>query len=361
MRVLIATDAWRPQVNGVVTTLTSLAQEAPRLGAEMAFLTPEGLPQFACPGYPEIRLAWPGRKHVAHTISRFSPDYIHIATEGPIGWAVRNYCLDLGLGFTTSFHTRFPEYARKIAGIPIHLSYRVVRWFHRHSSAVMVSTASLERELSGQGFPRLVRWSRGVDENLFKPRETRIFGESEKVFLFVGRVSREKNLEAFLDLDLPGRKVVVGDGPYLTTLRQRYPNALFTGRKSGSELADCYASADVFVFPSRTDTFGLVLLEAMASGLPIAAYPVTGPIDIVEHGRSGILDEDLGRAARIALSLDGSAARACARNYTWTNATRQFLENIATANPRQASARPPSYVRSSAVHRAQIRTKEPTP
>lgn len=337
MRVLLATDAWQPQVNGVVTTLANLAAEAPALGAEITFLTPEGLPQVACPGYPEIRLALPSHKHIARAVEKAAPDYVHIATEGPVGWAARRYCLGAGRLFTTSYHTKFPEYAKKIAGVPVSWAYRLERRFHSRSAAVMVSTASLEAELAAHGFRRLVRWSRGVDVNLFKPRPTRLFGTSEKVFLFVGRVSREKNLEGFLDLDLPGRKVVVGDGPYLDALRRRYTQVLFTGRKAGAELAACYASADVFVFPSRTDTFGLVLLEAMASGLPVAAFPVTGPIDVVEHGRSGILDEDLRRAALAALDLDGVAARASAMRFTWRQSARQFLENITNA----AAARSP--------------------
>lgn len=340
MRILIATDAWRPQVNGVVTTLVNLASEAGKLGAEIVFLTPDGLPQFACPGYPEIRLALPVPGHVARAVERTNPDFIHIATEGPIGWSTRRYCLRKGRPFTTSFHTRFPEYAKKIAGVPVSFAYRFERHFHRHSAAVMVATPSLEAELRTRGIVRLKRWSRGVDVELFKPRDARIFGRNEKVFLFVGRVSREKNIEAFLDLDLPGRKVVVGDGPCLGALKQRYRNVLFTGRKSGADLAVAYASADVFVFPSRTDTFGLVLIEAMACGLPIAAFPITGPIDVVEHGRSGILDEDLGRAARAALDLDGGSARACAKRFTWSNSARQFLDNITTAIARQQACLP---------------------
>lgn len=333
MRVLIATDAWHPQVNGVVTTLTRLGEEAALLGAEITFLTPDRFFKVSCPGYPEIGLALARRRAVAQAFAEVAPDFVHIATEGPIGWAVRRHCLMRGLRFTTSYHTKFPEYARKLLGIPSAWVYRLEKLFHGPSSGIMVSTPSLEAELRGHGFSRLMRWSRGVDIELFRPSDARLFGTAEPVFLFVGRVSREKNVSAFLDLDLPGRKVVVGNGPHLDELRRRYKDVLFTGRKTGADLAAAYASADVFVFPSLTDTFGLVLLEAMASGVPVAAYPVTGPIDVVENGRSGVLDDDLGRAARAALALDRNAARERALTFTWSQSTQQFLDNLTTAAP----------------------------
>ena len=332
MRVLVATDAWHPQVNGVVTTLSHLAAEAPRQGAEIRFITPQGFPQVSCPGYPEIRLALPLPSRVARIVAEASPDFIHIATEGPIGWSVRRYCMAHARPFTTSFHTRFPEYAAKIGGIPSAWVYWLERQFHRPSCGIMTATRPLEAELAGRGFSRLLRWSRGVDAELFKPSEVRLFGSDAPVFLYVGRVSREKNIEEFLDLDLPGRKVVVGAGPYLGELKRRYPDVTFAGRKRGADLAACYASADVFVFPSRTDTFGLVLLEALASGVPVAAYPVTGPIDVVENGKSGILDEDLGRAARGALGISRAAARKRALEFTWAECARQFLSNVASAS-----------------------------
>lgn len=332
MRILVATDAWHPQVNGVVQTLRRMQSEVTRHGAEIVILAPQAFRQLACPGYPEIRLAMASLASVTPMVEAIRPDRIHIATEGPIGWAVRAWCLRAGRPFTTSYHTKFPEYAARILGIPASWSYAVVKRFHSRSSGVMVATRSLERELRARGFQRLLPWSRGVDTEVFKPSGERIFGSSAPVFLFVGRISREKSIEAFLDAELPGAKVVVGDGPHLPELRRCYPLVHFTGRKSGADLACAYASADVFVFPSRTDTFGLVLLEAMASGLPVAAYPVTGPVDVVEHGKSGVLDEDLGSAARRALALDRKAARERALQFTWPRAAEQFLHNIQIAN-----------------------------
>lgn len=332
MRVLIATDAWHPQVNGVVRTLSQLEAELQSMASEVVFLEPGRFRQVPLPGYRELRLALPGRTQVARFIDAAEPDCIHIATEGPIGWAVRAWCLRNGRAFTTSYHTKFPEYANRIFGVPEPWVYAVERRFHDRSSGVMVATPSLEAELRQRGFRRLMRWSRGVDTKLFRPKAGTRVPRQRPQFLYVGRVSREKNIEAFLDAALTGDKLVVGDGPRLDSLRRRYPDVTFAGRKSGAELAAIYAAADVFVFPSRTDTFGLVLLEALASGLPVAAYPVTGPIDIVENGVSGILHEDLGEAARRALALDRSAARARAEKFTWRHSARQFLANLEAAN-----------------------------
>ncbi len=331
MRVLIATDAWAPQVNGVVSTLTRLEAELGRRGVDVVFLTPHQFRSVPLPGYSELRVALPDRGAVARFIDAAAPDYVHIATEGPIGWAVRRRCLIEGRPFTTSYHTKFPEYANRIFGLPESWIYALERRFHGPSAGVMVATASLEAELRQLGFLRLMRWSRGVDTELFKPRE-KPFRRSEPLFLYVGRVSREKNIEAFLDAPLPGWKLVVGDGPRLSALRRRYPDVVFAGRRCGEELAAIYASADVFVFPSRTDTFGLVLLEALASGLPVAAYPVTGPVDILEHGVSGILDDDLAQAAQRALTLNRDAARARAETFTWSRSADQFLDNVTSAN-----------------------------
>ena len=336
MRVLVATDAWRPQVNGVVRTYEHVRQEARDLGAELLFLTPLDFATVRCPTYPEIRLAIPDLIRASRLLEAAAADYIHIATEGPIGWMARRYCLKRGLPFTTCYHTKLPEYAAALLRIPASWCYGPLRRFHNAASGIMVATRSLEVDLRSLGFERLVPWTRGVDTDLFRPREIRLFGRGEPVFLYVGRVSKEKNIEAFLDLDLPGKKVVVGSGPHLATLRRGYPAAIFTGPKSGAELALHYASADVFVFPSRSDTFGLVLLEAMASGLPVAAYPVTGPIDLVTPGVSGLLDEDLGRAATAALGLDRANARAAALQYAWANAARLFLENVKAADRRGA-------------------------
>ncbi len=349
MRILVATDAWHPQVNGVVRTYTRLAREAANFGVELVFLTPAQFHSFSCPGYAEIHLALPSARRTAKAIEDARADFIHIATEGPVGWMARSYCLRHGLAFTTSYHTKFPEYASALLSIPPEWAYAPISRFHAPSAGIMVATPSLAKELSERGFSRLMPWTRGVDMDLFQPQDVRLFGNEKPVFLYAGRVSKEKNLEAFLDADLPGRKVVVGDGPHLPGLRRRYPNAIFTGLKSGADLARHYASADVFVFPSKTDTFGLVLLEAMASGLPVAAYPVTGPIDIVEHGKSGILDWDLATAARKALSLDRSAARARALEFTWSNAARLFIDNIGTANARAALTRGSSLPAPAAV------------
>jgi glycosyltransferase involved in cell wall biosynthesis len=338
MRILIATDAWHPQVNGVVRTYDRLAAELSKLNVEPVFLSPQDFATVPCPTYPQIRLALPNLKASAAAIRRHAPDAIHIATEGPVGWMARAYCRARLRPYTTSFHTRFPEYLSSRFAIPERWTYGVQRRFHNTGAGTMVATRSLAAELSARGFKRLLPWTRGVDTQLFRPRPVRRFGKAP-VFIYVGRVAVEKNLEAFLGLDLPGRKVIVGDGPQLAALRRQFPETLFTGALDGADLAECYASADVFVFPSRTDTFGLVLLEAMASGLPVAAYPVTGPVDLVEPGVSGMLAEDLGEAARGSLSLDRDAVRAHALTFSWTSAARIFLDNIGSAVLREANTR----------------------
>jgi len=342
MRILVATDAWRPQVNGVVRTYERLAEELASLGAEFHALTPQEYHTVPCPTYPEIRLTVPGYFHTARRIAEIAPDVIHIATEGPIGWMARHWCLARNVPFTTCYHTRFPEYLWGRFGIPPGPVYALQRRFHNAGAAMMVAAKSLAGDLEARGFEHIVPWTRGVDTNLFRPRPIRLFGDN-LVYLYVGRVALEKNIESFLSLDLPGRKVVVGSGPELAALRSRFPDVLFTGRKSGEDLAECYASADVFVFPSRTDTFGIVLLEAMASGLPVAAFPVTGPIDIVEPGMTGVLDEDLAAAVRRAIKLDRSRVRQVAEQFSWTAAARAFLENVETA--RNVSVNPHVPVR----------------
>jgi glycosyltransferase involved in cell wall biosynthesis len=328
MRILVATDAWRPQVNGVVRTYERLAKEARAQGAELSFLTPSHFRSVPCPAYPSIRLAIPDARRAREVIEAADPDLMHIATEGPVGWMARAFCRRRGRPFTTSYHTRFPEYASALLSIPPGWCYALVRHFHNSGVGTMVATPSLAAELRQRGFARLLPWTRGVDTDLFRPRPERLFGSDRAVFLYVGRVSKEKNLEAFLSADLPGLKAVVGGGPHLETLRSRFPAAIFTGPKSGEELAAHYASADVFVFPSRTDTFGLVLLEAMASGVPVAAYPVTGPLDVVTNGVSGFLDEDLARAARAALQLDRARVRQEAFRFSWAKTAEMFLHNI---------------------------------
>ena len=331
MRILVATDAWRPQVNGVVRTYERLDEELSQLGVEMAFLTPADFRTVPCPTYPEICLALPGYSYAVERIGCIGPDAVHIATEGPVGLMAWTWCRRRGVPFTTAYHTRFPEYLSFRFGLPQSWTYAGQRQFHNAAAGTMVASRSLAADLERRGFARLMPWTRGVDTELFRPRDVRLFGCDQPVFLYVGRVAVEKNIEAFLRLDLPGRKVVVGSGPLLETLRARYPDVTFTGRRTGEDLAQCYASADVFVFPSLTDTFGIVLLEAMASGLPIAAYPVTGPIDNVEQGRAGCLDADLQAACLGALALDKVMVRAATLERGWDAAAKLFLSNIESA------------------------------
>ncbi len=328
MRIVIVTDAWRPQVNGVVRTLEMLAGELESTGHEVRLITPEPFRTLPCPSYPEIRLSLlPGRR-VAAMIEDNRPCAIHIATEGPLGWAARRYCLRRGLPYTTAYHTRFPEYVQARFGVPLALSYAVVRRFHSRADTVMVATASVEADLRRHGFRHIRRWSRGVDTGLFRPGYGKVYDLPRPIFLYVGRLAVEKNIDAFLSLDLPGSKVVVGDGPLAHELKRRYPDVLFPGAKRGEELAAHYADADVFVFPSRTDTFGLVLLEALACGVPVAAYPVAGPVDVLGGSQAGRLDEDLAKAARSALDVPSELCRAHAMSFSWTASTRQFIDNL---------------------------------
>jgi glycosyltransferase involved in cell wall biosynthesis len=330
MRVLISTDAWAPQVNGVVRTLETLGKQLQRLGHEVCFVTPDGFRTVPMPTYPEIKLALFARRAVGRVIDAFKPDAIHISTEGPLGLAMRRNCMRRGLSFTTSFHTRFPEYIHARFGVPTSWSYAGLRWFHGPATAVMVATKTLERDLTARGFKNLRLWSRGVDTELFKPGQKDWLDLPRPVFLYVGRVAIEKSVEDFLKLKLPGSKLVVGDGPQLGELRERYPEVRFTGPKFGEELARQYAASDVFVFPSRTDTFGLVVLEALASGLPVAAYPVQGPMDIIGGNTSvGALSEDLGAAALTAMRLNPQTCRTFASGFSWEACTRQFLTNLA--------------------------------
>lgn len=291
-------------------------------------ISPDLFRTLPCPTYAEIRLALkPGRK-VARMIDEFQPAAIHIATEGPLGIAARKHCLKRGYPFTTAFHTRFPEYVKARTKLPLALGYAYLRRFHRPASAIMVATASIEAELRARGFGNIRRWTRGVDLDLFRPRAKDFFDLPRPVSLFVGRVAVEKNIEAFLGLDIPGTKVVVGDGPAMAELKRKYPNAVFAGTKTGEALARHYAGADVFVFPSRTDTFGLVLLEAMASGVPVAAYPVPGPLDVIAESGAGVLDEDLRAAVLKALTVDPAVCRAHAEKFSWGASIDQFLANL---------------------------------
>jgi glycosyltransferase involved in cell wall biosynthesis len=328
MRILVATDAWHPQVNGVVRTLTTMAAAAKSLGADVSFLTPQSFRTVALPSYPDLRLALPGRAKIARLIAQVKPDNIHIATEGPIGLAVRSYCRKRGLPFTTSFHTRFPEYISARLPIPESWIWSALRWFHGASHAVMAATPALAGELRSRGFRNVVLWPRGVDAQLFHPRPGADLGQPRPVFLSVGRLAVEKNLEAFLELDLPGTKVVVGDGPARAALERAYPRAVFLGSRVGEELAQAYAAADVFVFPSKTDTFGLVLLEALASGVPVAAFPVTGPRDVIGNAPVGALRDDLQEACLVALKLSAEDCLSFAATQTWEASALAFVNNI---------------------------------
>ena len=325
MRVLVATDAWHPQVNGVVRTLTSLAESARSLGVTIGFLTPEGFPSVALPTYPSLRCAVPTRREIAERIETARPNAIHIATEGPIGHMVRNYCLKHGVPFTTSYTTRFPEYISARLPLPEAWTYAVLRRFHAPAAVTMVSTRSLMAELAGRGFAHLGLWTRGVDTELFRPERAIPIDLPRPLFVSVGRVAVEKNLEAFLALDLPGSKVVIGDGPQEAELRRRFPDAVFLGHLEGEVLAAHLAAADVFVFPSKTDTFGIVQLEALACGVPVAAFPVTGPRDVIGSHPVGVLDQDLHQACMGALGVSRSACRDFALSHTWEMSARQFL------------------------------------
>ena len=331
MRVLIVTDAWHPQVNGVVRTLDALAATLAAGGVGVEMLTPAGFPTLPLPSYPEIRLAIATPIQIAHRIRAAEADCIHIATEGPLGLLARRCCLRLGLAFTTSYHTRFPEFLSARLPLPESWSYAALRGFHNAGQGVLAATPSLAAELTARGFARVRPWTRGVDAALFHPARRAASAYPRPVFLNVGRVAVEKNLEAFLGLELPGSKVVVGDGPELARLRVKYPEVHFPGMLRGEALAAAYASADVFVFPSRTDTFGNVILEAMASGCPVAAYPVTGPRDILADGRGGALSEDLRAAALAALHIPRAEVRAKATEYTWAECARQFLGHLVPA------------------------------
>jgi glycosyltransferase involved in cell wall biosynthesis len=327
---MIVTDAWEPQVNGVVRTLKSTCRELEKLGHQVEFLTPKEFRTTPCPTYPDIRLSLFPKRKVFQRIAAYRPQALHIATEGPLGLAARAYALRHGVPFTTAYHTRFPEYVRARTALPLSVSYRFMKWFHGPAEAVMVPTEVVRRDLVANGFDplRVVMWSRGVDLSIFKPGPEIEHDLTRPIFLYVGRVAVEKNIEAFLRLDLPGSKWVAGDGPALAKLRHEFPSVKFTGVLDQPTLAKLYNAADVFVFPSRTDTFGLVLLEAMACGCPVAAYPVTGPVDVIGDSPAGALDEDLREACMRALSIPRPLARAHAEKYSWQACTKQFLAHL---------------------------------
>jgi len=331
MRIMIVSDAWFPQTNGVVNTLAQTAAWLGRSGHEVRVVTPCDFRSMSCPTYREIRVALLPYRTMAHRIAAFSPQALHIATEGPLGFAARRYCIRHGLRFTSSYHTQFPQYLRARLPLPMWVSYLALREFHHAAHCCMVSTPTVHMQLAARGFKSLVRWQRGVDTQLFRPRNKGYLTLPRPIAAYVGRVAVEKNVAAFLRMTWSGSKVVIGDGPEKTKLQAQYPQAHFLGFRFGEELAAYLAAADILVFPSRTDTFGLVNLEAMASGVPVAAYPVTGPIDVVEDGVTGALDEDLARAAARALKLDPRACRERALQSGWQMCTRQFESHLIAA------------------------------
>lgn len=327
MRILIVTDAWKPQVNGVVRTLDSTSQQLIKKGHDVELLTPLGLKSIPMPTYNEISLVLSPRTIVQSQFERFEPEIVHIATEGPLGWSAREYCKRNGLNFTTSFHTQFPEYIHARTKIPTRFVYKVLQRFHSLAFQVMVTTNSIENKLHKLGFTNLIRWSRGVDTNIFSP-QVRSFNSSKPKLLYVGRVAVEKNLEAFLDMDIDAHKIVVGEGPQLPYLTTRYPDVLFKGALFGPELVHYYSMADAFVFPSRTDTFGLVMLEALACGTPVAAYPVEGPVDVIQSSEVGCLDKNLRKATLQALRKSRRKCRDYALQFSWQSCTDQFFNNL---------------------------------
>ncbi|MCC0029475.1 MAG: glycosyltransferase family 1 protein [Brucellaceae bacterium] len=340
MKLLIATDAWQPQVNGVVRTMGIVIDTMRARGHDVHVISPQDFRSMPCPGYPEIPLAFARPRRLARMIEDYAPDAIHIVTEGPIGFAARRACLRNGWHFTSAFHTRFPEYLRARAPIPVPLTHALFRRFHAASSNVLVPTQSILDDLKARGYGHLKLWTRGVNRTLFHPGRRGESGLPGPVFAYVGRLATEKNIAAFLELALPGTKLVVGDGPQRGELEKRFPDAVFVGAKTGEPLAEAFASADVFVFPSRTDTFGLVILEALASGLPVAAYPVPGPLDILAKAgpSAGVLDEDLAKAALGALELGPVDPDAVLGDFTWDACADIFEAALVPRTPDHAPA-----------------------
>lgn len=328
MKIAVVTDAWNPQTNGVVTTLTRTKECLEKMGHSVKYITPELFRTVPLPSYPEIPLSLFPKRKVFNILDEFAPNAIHIATEGTLGMAAKKYCKKRKIKHTTAYHTQFPYYVRLRLPIPLSISYAVLRRFHSTSERIMVPTESQRQELIKWGFKNVVIWSRGVDTELFRPGDKQFLTDPRPISTYVGRVAVEKNIEDFLSLDIPGTKYIIGGGPDLETLKNKYPEARFAGYKFGEELVKHIAAADVFVFPSKTDTFGLVMLEAMACGVPVAAYPVTGPIDVVKNGTTGILDDDLKNATMTALNLSAEDARDYAEANSWMAATEQFYNHL---------------------------------
>ena len=344
LRIALASDAWLPQVNGVVRTLCATVEGLEQRGHQVDLITPDRFLTMPMPGYAQIRLAVAPRFTARRMLDAFAPDIVHIATEGPIGWAARGWCRARGIPYTTAFHTRFPEYLAVRTGVSAEVFWPIMQRFHAHSRAIMVATPSLDAELAARGMPQTRRWSRGIDHAQFRPEGPVLPAMADlprPILLNVGRVAPEKNLEAFCELDTPGSRVVVGDGPALAEMKRRYPHVHFLGALSGEALASAYRAADCFVFPSKTDTFGLVIIEALACGVPVAAYPVAGPLDILGADGRGeeqsapepiaALDEDLGAAVAQALTLNRAQAAEFGATFSWGRATDQFLAAISHA------------------------------
>ena len=328
MRIAIVSDAWRPQINGVVRTIETIVRLLVAEGHEVEVFGPDRFRTLPCPTYPEIRLSLFPSARLHHMLKLFAPDAIHLVTEGPLGWAARAFCRKRRLPFTSAYHTRFPEYVHARIRMPLDWSYALVRRFHAPSAAVLVVAESIRDELGARGFKNLVPWSRGVDIAAFRPQPRHEMKDGRPIWLYAGRLAIEKNIKAFLDLDLPGTKWVVGGGPQFKELRRRYPDARFFGSVDTQELAHRYSQADCFVFPSRTDTFGLVMVEALASGVPVAAYPVPGPLDVVTTPKVGALNEDLRAACLAAIACEPADCRAHAETFTWEECARQFRETL---------------------------------
>lgn len=329
MRIAIVTDAWFPQENGVVRVLSTLIERLKEKGHEILLIEPGQFASIPCPTYPDIRLALGAGGVIARRLEKFQPDALHLPTEGPLGWAARSFALRQGWPFTTAYHSKFPEYIQARTGLPLDWLYAPVRNFHRPSSAVLCPSPSVFRELTGRGFRNLREWSHGVDTQTFHPQPKTFLDLPRPIHLYVGRVTVEKNLPAFLDLDLPGSKLVVGSGPARKNLMRRYPMSHFKVACGDTELSRYFAAADVFVFPSQTDTFGLVMLEALASGVPVAAFPVTGPVDVLKGSGAGVLDWDLAKAARQALEISPDLCRKHALSFSWDRVAEQFLDFLA--------------------------------
>lgn len=328
MRIVLISDAWHPQINGVVTTLTNTVTTLKSLGHEVELITPDRFRTYPWPGYPDVGMAFLCGPKLRPIIKAFKPDALHLVTEGPIGYAARRFCREFGYHYTSSYLSQFPAYFKLRIGFPVSVSSAYLRWFHSESTKVMVATPSLATEMNQNGYQRLACWSRGVDTSLYHPRPKDFIKDPRPIFMFTGRVAVEKNIESFLKLDLPGTKYVIGDGPHRDILMKKYPDVRFTGYQKGETLAYYMAAADVFVFPSLTDTFGVVMLEALASGVPVAAYPVQAPKDVIRNDQIGILNNDLQQAAIKALSLNSQTCRQYALGYTWEKCTQQFVDNL---------------------------------